>query len=215
MTWLEFNTAVRVHLVSHNRRQGIQPLIDTLIKAAVWDLQASIPFYVSMTRRSIAGSSLKNNGFYASGTLPAGSKISDVYVQDVTDGTLRARFNIITDKVEFERMQTGEAGALTHFFYYVPTTGVFFISPNPVLNGSILKIEYANKKLDYENDDDVLFDEKAAEAVSSYVNARLSAQVDRDAGVAGMHQNIYVANKRKLYSELNDVLLVPKQDKLT
>lgn len=215
MTWLEFNTAVRVYLVSHNRRQGIQTLIDTLIKAGVWDLQASIPFYASMTRRSIAGTSLKDNGFYASGTLPAGSQITDVYAQDATDSTLRVRFNIVTAKDEFERMQTGEAGALTHFFYYVPTTGVFFVTPSPARDGSILKIEYANKKLDYENDDDVAFDEKAAEAVSSYVNSRLAAQVDRDAGMASMYYNVYVSTKRKLYSELNGVLLTPKQDKLT
>lgn len=215
MTWSEFNTAVRVHLVAHNRRQGIQTLIDSLIKAGVWDLQASIPHYAGVVKRSFASGSLRPNGFVAQGTLPSGVKVLDVYVQDGTDETLRARYNIVDSIEELSRMETGEAGAYTYRFYYDPRTGVFTVSPKPSDSGSVLKLEYSGKRLDFDNDDDVLFDEKTAEAVGNFVNARLALQVDREGGLASAFNSLYVANKRKLHSELNAAQLTPKQSNLT
>lgn len=215
MTWSEFNTAVRVHLVAHNRRQGIQTLIDALIKGGVWDLQSSIPHYAVVVKRTFAPSSLRSYDYTAQGTLPAGVKILDVYVQDATDSTLRARYNIVSSVEEVSRMETGEAGSRTYRFYYDARSGVFTVAPNPVYSASILKIEYSGKKLDYENDDDVLFDEKTAEAVGNYVNSRLSLQVDRDGGMANTFNALYVANKRKLFSELNPAQLGPRQSNLT
>lgn len=215
MTWSEFNTSVRVHLVAHNRRQGIQTLIDSLIKAGVWDIQASIAHYVPVIRRTFSPTSLRDLGYVAKGIIPPGSRILDVFVENGSDNTQRARYNIVNNLEEFSRMETGEAGAQTYRFHYDPRTGEFFVDPKPADSGSVLKVTYSGKKLDYESDDDVPFDEKAVEAVGNFVNARLALQVDRDLPAANTFNALYVANKRKLHSELNPGLLTPRQSDLT
>lgn len=209
MTWAEFNTAVRVFLPSHNRRQGIQTMIDALIKAAVWDLEATVPYYESRTTRTIAPGDFTADGSAAVAELPSGARIIHVHRQDPDDAETFAHFDVVTEREEFEAMLAGTIDGRRHFCYYDTHTGEFFVTPSPIDDNASVIVEFEAKKTDYLNADVVVLDDRAAEMVSYYVLARLALQVDKDPGSAQSYESHFVKTKRKLYSERNPALLTP------
>lgn len=211
MTWSEFNTAVRVHTVAHNRRQGVQSLIDALIKASVWDLQSTVEFFPQRATRKFAPSVLRTDGNSAMGSLTPGSRVLSVYKYDTPDTDNRVTFDIVTDPAVLTAMVTGTIDGGRDFFHYDSKTGIFHVTPKPQDDGGTVVIEFEGKQLDYEDEDDVPFDEKSAEAVAMYVLARVALQVDKDPAGHQVYDALYRQQKRKLHSELNPALLTPSE----
>lgn len=210
MTWDEFNTAVRVHTVTHNRRQGVQDMIDSLIKSGAWDLQDTIPFYADAVTRTVTPGDLTASGDYAAtGTLSPGSRVLSVYAVDPEDSNGKASFEILTMPKDFVRLQSGLEAGSRHLFYYDSKTGAFYVTPSPIEDESNLEISFTAAKIDFEDDDDVPFDHRAAEAVGYMINSRMSLNVDKDPQTAAYYEKLYVQTKRKLFSHLNPALLTP------
>lgn len=209
MTWSEFNSLVRVHLVAHNRRQGIQTLVDTLIKASAWDLQASVPSYVAPVRRVFPATALRVRGYAAGGSLPVGARVLHVYLEDPATKD-QTPLSVVSDTGQLVAMESGATGAKETLFLYNPGAGAFFVSPSPRDNGAQVVVTFQSKLTNFENDDEVPFDEPAAEAVGHFVNARLALQVDKDLAAAQMYAGAYAVLKRKLHSERNAALLNPE-----
>lgn len=210
MTWKEFNDAVRKYLVGHNRRHGIQDLIDQLILVGVWELEETVPFYRRPFTRTFTGSSLREFGYAATATLPAGAKVEDVYAHAEDDTNDRTKFKILTTLTELQEIESGVAPSGVPYFYFDAETGRFYVAPKPEDNGMTVKVQLSGEKFDYEDTDDVVLDEKAAEAVGNFVNMRLSLQVDNDSQRAATFRSLWISSKRRLRSATNPALLVPK-----
>lgn len=215
MKWLDFNTAVRVYLPSHNRRQGIQPLINALITAGTWDLCAAVPQLRSTATREIlpADFTASGSGYSALTSIDAQSRILDVYCYHPDEPDEHFPFEIATTALDDSKMETGRVSMTPRFLHYTPKSGVIRVTPSPIEDGTTLVVEFDNARIDYEDTDDVPFDEKCAEAVAYFVAMRLAVQVDHSLEQAATFRALYIDNKRKLRSELNPALLVPVQTK--
>jgi hypothetical protein len=210
MTWSEFNTAVRVHLVAHNRRQGIQSLIDKLIVSGLWDLQAGIPMLKSRVSRVFTPGMLVAKGLAAQGRLPVGAVIEDVFTYETDSPGDIVPYTVMSGTFN-EAMNLGAVDANAHYFYYDPATGKFLVTPSPKEDLSNLRIVFVAKQVDFENTDEVPFDDRVAEAVANYVMARLARQIDRDMAAAQSYAMSYRSDKRILFSEFNEASIVPNR----
>ena len=203
MTWLEFNTLVRVHLVNHNRRQGIQTLIDTLIKAAVLDLQSAIPELRLNQTSKFTSATLLEQDTVSIGSLCPGSKPRRVFVREIADPS-NTDDVVFFDERHADKLDTGAVAQSPRLFIYNPVTGMFKLSPALSLDSSELVIIWDGSRSDFVNTDEVGFDSTVAEVVSEYVLRKLSLDVDRDVQMAAIHQQQYVAGKRSLLSDIRE-----------
>lgn len=209
MTWSEFKSAVRVHLVAHGRRQGIQSLIDSLIKAASWDLQASVPFYLADTRRTVKPTAMRTVGYAAATVLPVGTRIKGAFATHLDSPGVRVSYSFAVTTSEQIAMEEGNVANTDKVLHYSPKTGTVLVTPNPKDDGSSLVLLLESKRLDFEDDDEVPFDDQAAKIISEYVMAHLSRTVDHDLAMAQSHNASYLGGKRILRSELNEAGLTP------
>ncbi len=206
MTWLEFNTAVRVHLVSHNRRQGIQTLIDALIKAAVLDLQSSIPAMRNGHVTTYPTIRFTTEGFAGRARFPVGAVVRGAFTRDPADST--KRFDIPrAESFEVEQsMLDGSIPYGTRRISIDSTRGIFRVSPNPVEDLTAVSLVWDGLKSDYEDDDDVNFAQKTDLVVADFVLARLSRQIDGDMASAQSYAATYAQGKRTLKSDWSETV---------
>lgn len=203
MTWQEFNDLVRVHLVAHNRRQGIQTLIDNLIKVAVWDLQAAIPGLSREVRRTLRSENFRTVGYLGVATLPVQQIVLSAMTVNPDDPDEQYAYDFSKTEAEINAIERGLVESTGKWASYNPVTGSFTAAPNPRLDGSSVRVLMMGKRLDFDPSDDVVFDEKVAEAVADYVLTTLSRTVDGDPQAAMMYENAYTRKKRLLFSEWN------------
>lgn len=205
MTWEEFNDAVRVHLVAHNRRQGVQDYIDALIKAGATDLQKAIEFYqVGHETVFDPATDLTESGFASRGTMVDGKFMSawltEYDVDEDTEDTCEKR---PVDLVASEHIPDFKCGNFRFGEYYIAidrTGGYFFVTPQ-VEDTMRLHLQWVGVKTDWVDADETPFDERVAECVADYVLARLARTVDRDPQAAASHHQSFVQQKRTLFLE--------------
>ena len=213
MTWGEFNAAVRIHLPSHNRRQGIQPLIDSLIKAAVWDLQAGIVEYRANTKRTIKPASIRPAGLAGQASLAPNVRIVAAYAVDPADDSVRVPYSISKTADQSLRLIEGNVPANEKWLHYNSQAGVVTLCPSPKEDNSNTLLVLDAKQLDFETEDDVPFELQTAKVVGDYVSAHLARTIDHDLGMAQSFNGSYLGGKRLLRSELNGAALLPAEGK--
>lgn len=230
MTWIDFSTLVRTYLHVHNRRQGVQTLIDTLIQAAMLDLQSSIPEVRFRTTTVFSVPDLSNafvstdGGFFftfgapstpadstayaQTGSLPRNSKVVRVYARKADDHTQ-------TDDYEFydirniDKMQTGSVAQNPRLFVHDPVNARFFITPKLDDDGSELVVIHEGVKYEFSAEDEISLPADAAMTVSHFVLTKLTMDVDRDPQTASAHRQMYLAGKRRLLSDIRESQLPP------
>lgn len=209
MTWAEFNTQVRVFLTTHNRRQGIQAMIDSLIKAAAIDLQTAIPALKVNPTVIMPPSRFVTVSFCGKVRYPVGSKIIALYARDPDDHSKMYDFTVLTTQsgkrdIMEGNFRTGERRA---FF----ESGELFVTPNPKDDGSEVVLEYAGVRADFEKDDEVKFNDVCVLAAGEFVMARLARAVDSDVALAQSYAGSYASLKRRIKSEANDAASIKSQ----
>jgi hypothetical protein len=185
MIWSEFKTAVRVYLVAHNRRQGVQTLIDSLIQAGAIDLQQAIPYYQTGHSDIYQASDLSADGYASSGNLPAGKiERARIVKFDPDQALMLVGVYLGLDQVpwsEYLRMRGGEFEFCAGKIAIDPTRRRFAFVPG-LNDASRLVIDWSGVKVDFDDADPVPFDEAFAQAVGEYVLAHLTRDLDKDPG---------------------------------
>lgn len=207
MIWSEFKTAVRVHLPAHNRRQGIQTLIDTLIVAGSVDLQQAVSFYRTGHSDIYDISDLAVDGHATSGTLPAGKiERARIVKFDTTQSLLLTGIYLGLKQVgweEYLRMRGGEYEFSAGKIAVDPVRRRFAFVPG-LNDESRLVIDWNGVKIDFADADPVPFDEAFVQAVGEYVLARLARDIDHDLAAYDMLMRSFRRLKRLLASEALD-----------
>ena len=203
MTWSDFNDEVRIYLSVHNRRQGIQNLIDQWIVAAVIDIQRFVEYFRGRHLNLLTSSDLVTNGYSQRGELPDGQVTGFRILKVDTDGNIIACNGGKIPAISWADAQRGICGTLAidtlgaalhpaaHAFYLVPSLG----------SDEVLEIAWTGIKREFELTDVVLFEQICAQAVGEYVLARLSRLVDKDIPLAQSFDASYKALRRALYTE--------------
>ena len=230
MNWSDFSSLVRTHLHIHNRRQGIQTLIETLIQAAMLDLQSSIPelrlrsttvftvpdlsgafvspdtgfFYVSGPVSVVSD----DTAYAQTGVLPVGHKVTRAYARLASDHSQTDDYEFF-DLRKIDQIQTGVLVQSPRRFVHDPANGRFFISPPISDDDSELVVLHEGYKSDFQPSDEIPVDAFAAATVAEFVLIKLSMDVDRDPQAAQIHRQLYLSGKRKLMSDLRENLLPP------
>lgn len=208
MTWAEFNTLVRVHLHVHNRRQGVQTLIDTLIQAAVLDIQASVPELRARDTTFFQSADLAVEGESNTGSLPVSRKVLRAYARNVDDLSETDDF-VFADYRDVDKQITGDVPQSPRLFTYDPVAGSFRITPKLSDDNSELVIIHEGNSVAFTQNTEVPFDAVAAEAVASYVLTKLAMDIDRDVQLAQAHRQLYSVGKRKVLANLRETQLPP------
>jgi len=203
MTWSEFNTAVRVLLLQHNRRQGIQSMIDVLIKAAVVDLQETVPALRDGHTTVYTPSRFVTDGFAGRSNYQVGATIVAAYARDPNDHTVMYDFELATSHEALREMTSGSLSLELRRMAIDPVRGHIRVVPNPVEDTSEVVLVWNGKKTDFESDDDVPFDDQAVHATAEFVLARLSRSVDGDPELARSYAGSYSTLKRRIKSAAN------------
>lgn len=204
MTWAEFNASVRVYLPNHTRRQGIQALLDQLIRAACVDMQSAVPSFATGNSNEYGPDETTTDGFSSVGTLPDG-QITAAYLvardadTQVIDYTNRTNLTQIP-WADRNAMTAGLVEENRGYIAVDPQSGMFRIAP--ALDDTFrLVLEWTGIKFDYAQTDRVKFNPQVAQAVAEYVLARITRMIDKDMTIASSHEKTYVQLKRRVRSE--------------
>jgi hypothetical protein len=214
MTWAEFNTAVRVHLTTHNRRQGIQTHIDTLIKAGVGDLQSAVVSLRTGHSTGYPPSDFTADGYAGLATCPAGHVISRAYARDVGDTVPLYDFDIVNSLTDERNMVSGDVADGVALIAIRSNRGEFRVVPNPQEYGAEVVLVSNGKKTDFADADavPVSWDESVVQATADFVLARLSRTVG-DLDLADSYSRSYLVGKRRIKSDRNEADLPGPQVK--
>ncbi len=203
MTWAEFNTAVRVHLLEYARIASIQALLDQWIKAGVTDIQRVCEYYRTGHEDSFDLNDLVADGFAYRGDVPKG-RITGARVYRLNPDTsepIDDQFNWC-EQVSWDQAPMMRAGLVDQStrFAVDPQHRTFLLTPT-LNDESVFVLEWVGVKTDFEDDDETPFDDEVVHAVGEYVLARAVRKVDHDINESGSYAASYVLLKRKLVSE--------------
>lgn len=204
MTWSEFNTAVRVHLVAHNRRQGIQDLIDTLIKAAVIDLQGAIQQLRDGHTTVYPPARFTTDGYAGKSYFTPGSFVTKAYARDPDDTSVQIPYRLVTEPEQRIAIVEGSVPHGERWIAVDSLKGEFRVFPNPKEDDSSVVLVWSGIKSDHEDDDETSFDDTVVLAAAEFVLARLSRVVDQDLDLARSYAGSYSMTKRRIKSDLNE-----------
>lgn len=200
MTWGQFKTLIRVYLPSHGRREGIQVLLDQYIKAATIDLLETIDALRGDVKRTLKTANFTTDGAAGRAHIPAGAVLLTAVNRDPEDVSRVYEYRFAESEDERRRMIDGLTISGQRWISLDPATGTIRVVPNPKEDGSEVVVTWRNATCaDFEDDDEVSFGEREAEAVSEFVLARLARLVDNDIQMADRHAASYVRLKRLLY----------------
>lgn len=204
MTWSEFNTAVRVHLVAHNRRQGIQDLIDALIKAATIDLQGAIRQLRVGHTTVYPPSRFTTDGYAGKSYFTPNAFVTQAFARNPDDTSEQYPYRLVTEPDQRIAIAEGSVPHGERWIAVDSVKGEFRVFPNPREDDSSVVLVWTGIKSDYEDDDDVPFDDTVVLATAEFVQARLSRVVDQDLDLARSYAGSYTLTKRRIKSDLNE-----------
>jgi hypothetical protein len=204
MTWDEFKAIVRIHLVTHNRRQGIQTYIDTLIKAGSADIQRTVEAYQQPHVETLGPVTLVEDGFASTGTMVAGKILrTRIVVYDTALAAVVPDEYLALEQISWTQYQRMRAGLRIYGDAVIainPHNATFAVVPQITAEMRLI-IEWQGVKTDFAGSGTVPFDEAFAETVANYVLGHLTRTVDRDLAMAQSYMQSYVRGKRILLSE--------------
>lgn len=204
MTWVDFNTETRLYLTIHNRRQGIQSLIDTLIKSAAIDLQTTVESLQVFHKDTLSSNDVTEDGFATYGDLPAGQIRAARLVSYDPDTT-----DINEDKYLFLEQVSHKNWLEWASGFAEDGKGLIFIDAarrqfafTPQLGTDAkLILEWEGVKMEFDDADETPFDARCALAASNYVLAHLTRTIDNDPAGAVAYEKGYARTKRTIYSD--------------
>lgn len=204
MTWAEFNAEIRTYLTVHNRRQGIQALIDTLIKTAAIDLQTTTAHLQNYHEDTLTPEDLTVDNFASYGNLPAGeirsARLISLDPDTATHDRLRYLYLNQVSARNWLDFAGGIAGNGEGSIFLDPIRRQFAFVPALGLD-SLLIIEWDGVKEDFEDADITPFDRRCAQAAAKYVLSFLCRSIDNDQASSLAYERGYLQAKRIIYSD--------------
>lgn len=201
MTWESYTAEVRTHLLQYNRMQGVQSLIDLLIRTATADLQRALPWFQTGNETLFVFGQLTQVGYAQRGVLPQGADFR--FSVSNADGDEADLAEVSWDS--FDTYVSGDEFSEDRVFAVKAQSHQFMICPG-LEDGETLKLRFDGVKYDYTNPDTVPFTSLYAEAVSHAVLAELSRRVDNDQNGYQSFMRSYGRLKAKLVADGNGAM---------
>lgn len=197
-TWKSFKDLVRTLLPLDSKRLGLSDYIDQMTRLAVIDMMDYIPRYLTAHESVYYSPDFVQEGHASKGSLPPSSIIKDRWVFDFANHGRRQvinypwdqRFNLIYGKAPCRDDRYRMA--------IDPQDQTFYIYP-AITDRKALSIFWDGFKLEFSNDDQVPFEEGAAQAAADYVAAKIARYVERDNVRYESLMRDYTLKKRNLH----------------
>lgn len=204
MTWQEFNETVRSNLPVDDGRKGVQTFIDQRIRAGAFTLQQQIKSLRAVETVELEPGDIDNEGVLG-GSVPIegygviiGISLKD---EDEDPQELFKLERIPPSKID--AMLEDEPCVVGKWLTYGDRV---YFNPRPDI-GDKLRIRHLVSRQDFENDEDVAFNEQAAIAVAEYVKSQLSLVVDKDVTLAREHERNWMREKAMLHADAKEAEL--------
>jgi hypothetical protein len=214
MTWSQFKAVVDELLAVERRRLGVQPFIDRQIRLGLGEVQRLLPYYATGITTTYELDDVARDGFASKLELPKGASLREMY--HVKMGRLWARRPLIeypfSNKDDLRAGVVNLYGTRPHFRYAIdPRDAGRTMWVYPYLTkGYAVKVLWdaivGRTTHEYEDTDEVPFDEPVAALVYEYVKKQLAKEVDRDLPLSREHEREFKRQLSLLYAEVQDRL---------
>lgn len=201
-TWLDFKTHVGELLLVDANRLNTSTFRDRQIRAAVKDLQHYIPTYRIGHETIYQVDDLAEEGFSSVGSLPAGaSPRKGRYVKVGNPVNSQPLTDYSWDNVE--DLTAGHPRGCLYAISIDPWNATFHVFPK-VTEDRYLSIHWDGLKSDFQDSEEVPFDELAAEAAALWVKKFFAREVDKDLVMAASYDFDYQSARTKAYLHHKD-----------
>lgn len=174
----------------------------SLVRQAVIDLQRVIPGYRLNHETIYYADDLVREGLAMRGVKPSQSAFKSLSIFRITDGECDARFNGVPHEWK-DRLKLVHGTAEVNdkqARYSIDDAGyTFYVYPMPEDETWFVSMFWDGQKLDFQDGEQVPFDEPAALAVSYFVMANTAIQVKDDLAKNERFMRLYEMQKPKLY----------------
>lgn len=214
MLWSAFNEMVDELLAVERRRLGVQPFIDRQVRLGVGDVQRLIDYYRKGITTTIEYDEMAKDGFSSKLELPKGASLRELYhVKTGKFWVRRPLYEYPYSNRNDLRAGTLNVGYAKPYFRYalhhVSGARTMWVYPR-VMQGYAVQVVWdaliGRGTLEYQDADEVPFDEPVADLVYEWVKWKLAREVDRDLSLAREHERGYRAGIARLYSEVQERL---------
>lgn len=217
MTWLEFQTAVKVFLTTDANRLGAVAYVNGLIRQGVLDLENYIQAFRSGFVDTFELADLDTVAELSTGTMPTGGKIIDLYRIKAGHTCCRVPYLPYPGGWENRYDLTCQNARLGEQYWFVisPWGDSFSVFP-AIETGYEVEMTWDGVKLDFDDADTlpaVYEDEQAHLAVAEFVKARVAREVKNDLQMATSYRTDYYATRQQLYLRNKDRSTVGQQRK--
>lgn len=204
MTWNEFTTIIHGLVTVDARRLGIATgrnnFLDLMIRQAVLEVQSFIDFYKQGHETTYGADDLTQMNMASAGVLPPDCEPLDCYHARV--GKPCARQPIWPyDWQNRNDLVCGSAKVFNNQFWMaIDPAGKGFLTYPRVDDDHQLILTYNGLKLEFEDADQVPFDEEMALAIAEFCKAKVSREVDHDIGLHDSYLKTYLIKRRELFA---------------
>ena len=206
-SWHDFVEGVREYLTVDGVRKGslTQRLIERLAKAAVLDLQSSIPSLKVHLEKGFLEEELvgvKQYGVDASSGdfVASASTVLTVHIESATGRRqLELTSPSNSDRLPRKGHSHFQCGVISF------TDCKFEVVP-PLKTGEKLLIRYRQEVSEFNPNDKVPYDERCTKLVGEYVKAHLSREIDKDLNLYNSYFQGYLREKALYYIDRKDYI---------
>lgn len=227
-TWAEFKSEVTGLMPQDAQRLGLEDYLPRLMRLAVIDLQDFIPAYRNRHEIIYHAQDFATDGAAGVGVLPPSAQLRDCWMFDTAT---KRRFAVIgfpwerrfeLAKSEITELEdlivptaaslaaaetagavTAAAGNRVGLLAVDPQGAQFYLYPK--IEGSfLLSVHWDGRKVDFQEDEQVPFDQDAAQAVADYCKAKIALEVDREQQRHNSFMSEYVLKRTNLYLRNKD-----------
>jgi len=197
-------------LALERRRIGVQPFIDLQVRLAVGHVQHLIEYYRRGMVTTIDHDDTQPDGFASKVKLPPGAMIRSVF-HVRTGSRVISRPMYQVDWSNARDLRAGVVDSRTQFRYSInPRDGGRDMLAYPILmEGYSIRIEWdaiigRSSEIQYQDSDEVPFDEPMAQIVYHYVKSRLASEVDNNLAMKREHELDMRVGVNRLYAEVQE-----------
>jgi hypothetical protein len=209
LTWAEFKDKVYSFLPEEASRQNVgiaartytEATFDLHMRAAVRNLQSHVPHYQIGHETIYHAADFVLEGYAARAVLPPAAEPNDAWLcarvsdrktdrRKLTGVDWKRRFAMIHGHVSYN----DGMGCIS-----IDREGyTFYVSPYP-MDCQVVSLFWSGKKSDFDLQEETPFDEDAADAVASYVQAQLTRGVDKDITLSNAAWQDFIMKRRDLF----------------
>ena len=210
-TWSEFDSVVNELLPIEARRKGVgntgTSYFTRLKRQAVLDLQGAIPGYCINHETIYYQDDMVREGLACRLVKPPQSALRSIWLFKVVEGedTVRRKAIPYPWEKRFD-LVNGQVPTNDGYARYAVDPAGYTVYVYPMIDGEpwMVSLFWDGQKLDFQDDEQVPFPERAALAVSYFVKANTSIEVEDGIQNSVFYKQAYADEKTKLYLDDKD-----------